>query len=62
MLLQNSKSNKIWAKYKKLKIYNFPIINNYKYLGIFLDNNINLKANTKYIIDKMLKNDKILKT
>lgn len=60
MLLQNSKSNKIFQKYKKINLYDIPIVNNYKYLGIFLDNNVSFKRNTDYIKDKIKKNSKIL--
>ena len=45
-----------------MNIYNLPIVNNYKYLGIFMDNNVNFKENTQQIIKKMIKNEKILKT
>lgn len=60
MFLQNSRSNKIYKKYKNLNHYEIPIVNNYKYLGIFLDNNVNFKSNTEYLIKKMKKNNNIL--
>ena len=62
IFLELGKSNRINKKYKKLNIDNYPIINKYKYLGTIIDNNMNLKANTKYIINKMKNNQKTIYT
>ena len=56
MFLEIGTTNKIHKKYLKLNIDNFPIINKYKYLGTYIDNNLNLKENTKYVINKMNNN------
>ena len=53
MFLENGNYNKINKKYKILDIEKFPILNKYKYLGKILDNNLNLKDDVKYIINKM---------
>ena len=55
MFLEFGNQNRINKKYKKLIIGDYPIINKYKYLGTMIDNNLNLKANTQYIINKMKK-------
>ena len=55
MFLEFGKQNRINKKYKKLIIGDYPIINKYKYLGTMIDNNMNLKANTQAIINKMKK-------
>ena len=54
--------NKIAKKYCHLKLDNYPIINNYKYLGVILDNNLNLNYNTKSIIQKINANKKLITT
>ena len=60
MFLEEKNNNNIDKKYKKLNIENYPILNKYKYLGVLLDNNMNLKFNTKYVINKLRKNQKIM--
>ena len=50
MFLEDKMNNKISKKYKRINIKGYPILNKYKYLGVFLDNNMNLKENTKYLI------------
>ena len=62
MFLEFSKQNRINKKYKKLNIENYPIINKYKYLGTMIDNNLNLKANTQYVINKMKKGQRTIFT
>ena len=56
IFLEDKNNNKINKKYKKLDLNGYPILNKYKYLGIYLDNNMNLKVNTKYIINKLRSN------
>ena len=53
IFLEDKNNNKISKKYKNLKIKNYKIVNKYKYLGLYLDNNMNLKENTKHIIKKL---------
>ena len=53
MFLENNTKNKISRKYINLDFDKFPIINKYKYLGIWIDNNFNLDENTKIVIGKM---------
>ena len=60
MFLEEKNNNNIDKKYKKLNIENYPILNKYKYLGVLLDNNMNLKFNTNYVINKLRKNQKIM--
>ena len=62
IFLELGKSNRINKKYKKLNIDKYPIINKYKYLGTIIDNNMNLKANTQYVINKMNNNQKTIYT
>lgn len=45
-LEETGKNNKITKKYKKLNIDKYPILNQYKYLGIIIDNNLNFNFNT----------------
>ena len=54
LFCKNRSYNKISKKYKNLNIENYPILNKYKYLGKILDNNMNLKADSQMIINKML--------
>ena len=54
--------NNIMKKYKNLKIDNYPILNQYKYLGIIIDNNLNFNFKTQLIIKKIKTNKKILST
>ena len=42
--------NRINKKYKNLNIDKYPILNQYKYLGIIIDNNLNFNYNTQHII------------
>lgn len=60
MFLEDKNCNKIEKKYKQLNLEGYPIIHRYKYLGVVLDNNMNLKFNTSYLIGKLWKNQKIL--
>ena len=60
MFLEEKNKNNIEKKYKKLNIEKYPILNKYKYLGVILDNNMNLKFNTQYVINKLRKNQKII--
>ena len=62
IFLETGNCNHINKKYKKINLDNFPIINQYKYLGTIIDNNMNLKANTNYIIAKIKKNQKTINT
>ena len=43
-----------------MNFHDFPVVSNYKYLGIFLDNNVNFKKNSEAIKKKMQKNAKTL--
>ena len=60
MFLELGNYNKINKKYKNLDIEKLPIINKYKYLGITIDNNLNLNYNTKNIIGKININKKLI--
>ena len=62
IFLELGTTNKIKKKYKMLDLNNYPVINKYKYLGTYIDNNMNLKENTKYIINKMKNNQRTIYT
>ena len=62
MFLENKLHNKINKKYHKLNLDGYPVLEKYKYLGVYIDNNFNLDVNTKYVIDKMMKKKKIIAT
>ena len=53
IFLENTRNNKISKKYQDLDLQGFPLLNEYKYLGIWLDNNLNLNKNTSETIKKI---------
>ena len=53
IFLENTRNNKISKKYLDLDLQGFPLLNEYKYLGIWLDNNLNLNKNTSEIVKKI---------
>ena len=61
LMMINHKSNQITKWQKKTKTQGFPIVNKYKYLGIYLDNSMNMKYQTKELKKKMLHREKILR-
>ena len=47
MFLENKIKNTINQKYRILDLNQIPVLNKYKYLGVWLDNCFNLNENTK---------------
>ena len=62
IFLENSRNNKISKKYRDLDLQGFPLLNEYKYLGIWLDNNLNLNKNTTEIVKKIKSKQQLLLT
>ena len=62
IFLEDHNSNKINKKYNPQDYSQIPILNKYKYLGVYIDNNMNLKENTKYINQKLRISQKIINT
>jgi len=60
MFIQCNGRNRIEKKYKSLQFGEIPIVDNYKYLGIIIDNANNYKLQTDNIIKKIKEKERII--